>query len=118
MTPRASTIVRATGIASAAIAAILSPVPLADELVLGPALLGVAAVIGREHGLGFADLPWGSLARTAMAGLTARAVLNLATSYLPGVAAVANAVTAFALTRAYAEWADRSAMSIKSPAPT
>jgi uncharacterized protein (DUF697 family) len=118
MTPRARTIVRATEIGAAAVAAILSPVPLADELVMAPALIGIAAVIGHEHGVSLADLPWRAFARTAMAGLTVRAVLNLATSPLPGVAAVANAVTAFALTRAYAEWADRSATSITSPAPT
>jgi uncharacterized protein (DUF697 family) len=118
MTPRARTIVRAAEIGAAAVAALLSPVPLADELVMGPALLGIAAVIGHEHGLTLVDLPWGTLAVAAMAGLTARAGLNLATSALPGVAAVANAVTAFALMRVYAEWADQSAGNLRSRATT
>jgi hypothetical protein len=106
MTPHANTVVRATEIGAAAVAAVLSPVPLADEFVIGPALLGVAAVIGREQGLALGELPWRALAGTAVVALCARAALNLATSYLPGVAAVANAATAFALTRVYADWAD------------
>lgn len=103
---RAQTVVRATEIGAAAVAAVLSPIPLADELLIAPALLGVAAAIGRERGLTLRQLPWRPLAETAAIGLAARAALNLAVSYLPGVAAVANAATAFALTRAYAEWAD------------
>jgi hypothetical protein len=108
MTPRASAVVRSAGIGAAAAAAILSPIPLADEFLIGPALLGVAAFVGHERGLPFGALPWRPLAKTAVLGLGARAALNLAVSYLPGVAAVANAVTAFALTRIYAEWADRT----------
>jgi len=108
MTPRASRIVRASGLGAAAIAAVLSPIPLADELVIGPGLLGVAAIVGLERGLTLRELPWRALAATAAAGLGARAALNLAVASLPGVAAVANAATAFALTHAYAEWADRA----------
>jgi uncharacterized protein (DUF697 family) len=106
--PRAATIVRATEIGAAAVAALLSPIPLADELVIGPALLGVAAVIGREQGRALSELPWRSLVGVAVAGLTARAALNLAVATMPGVATVANAVTAFGLTRAYAGWAERA----------
>jgi uncharacterized protein (DUF697 family) len=108
MKPRARRLVHATEIGAAAIAAILSPIPLADELVIAPALLGVAAVVGHDRGLALAELPWRVLAKTAIAGLATRAAFNLATAYLPGVATVANAVTAYALTRAYAEWADRT----------
>lgn len=108
MTPRAKRIVRATGLGAAAIAAILSPVPLADELVLGPGLLGIGAMVGLDRGLAWCELPWRALAATAVAGLGARAALNLAFSPVPGVAAVVNAATAFALTRAYADWADRA----------
>jgi uncharacterized protein (DUF697 family) len=107
MTPRANAAVGATAIGAAAAAAVLSPVPLADELVMAPALLGVATFIGRERGLALAELPWGVLARTAALGLAARAAINLAVAPIPGVAAIANAVTAAALTHAYAEWVDR-----------
>ena len=108
MTPRASRIVRASGLGAAAIAAVLSPIPLADELVMGPGLLGVGAVVGLDRGLALRELPWRALAATAAAGLGARAALNLAVASFPGVAAVVNAATAFALTQAYAEWADRA----------
>jgi uncharacterized protein (DUF697 family) len=104
---RASGAVRVAEIGSAFVAAILSPIPLADEFVIAPGLLGIAAIIGRSHGLGLADMPWRSLGKVAFAGLAARASANLAVSCLPGVAAVANAATAFALTRAYADWAER-----------
>jgi hypothetical protein len=118
MTPRARSIVRATEIGSAAAAAILSPFPLADELVMAPALLGVAAVVGHEHGVALADLPWGTFVGAAVAALTARGAFNLAFSSLPGVAAVANAATAFALTRVYARWADRCVLQLRSQAQT
>jgi hypothetical protein len=108
MGPRADAIVRASGFGAAAVAAILSPIPLADELVLAPGLLGIATVVGRDRGLGLAQLPWRALTATAAAALAARAALNLAVAAIPGVAAAANAATAFALTRAYADWADRA----------
>ncbi|HEX8790028.1 MAG TPA: hypothetical protein VF765_03695 [Polyangiaceae bacterium] len=119
MTPRATTIVRASGLGAAVIAAVLSPIPLADELVIGPGLLGVAAIVGLDRGLKLPELPWRVLVATAAAGLGARAALNLAVTSLPGVAAVVNAATAFALTRAYAEWADRAcaATTVGSAAP-
>ncbi len=104
---------RAAEIGAATVAAILSPIPLADEFVLAPALLGVAAVIGHERGLAVGALPWRTLGQAAIAGLGARAILNLAVAYVPGVATVANAVTAFALTRAYAEWADRACCELQ-----
>ena len=108
MTPRAKRIVRATGLGAAAIAAVLSPVPLADELVIGPGLLGIGALVGLDRGLTWRELPWRSLAATAAAGLGARAAMNLAVTSVPGVAAVVNAATAFALMCAYADWADRA----------
>jgi uncharacterized protein (DUF697 family) len=99
--------VRVAEIGSAVVAAILSPIPLADEFVIAPGLLGIAAIIGHCHGLGLAAMPWRSLGKAALAGLAARASANLVVSGLPGIAALANAATAFALTRAYADWAER-----------
>lgn len=119
MTPRANRIVRASGLGAAAVAALLSPVPLADELVLGPGLLGIAAIVGLDHGMALRELPWRALATTAAAALGARAALNLAVTPIPGVAAVVNAATALALMRAYAQWADRAcvAATVGSTAP-
>jgi uncharacterized protein (DUF697 family) len=90
---------------AAAVAAVLSPIPLADEVLLFPALLGVGAAVGRARGVRLRALPWGAFAATAAIGLTARAGINLAVSYLPGIAAVANATTAYALTYAFGAWA-------------
>jgi uncharacterized protein (DUF697 family) len=108
MTPRANTTVRVTEVGAAVVAAILSPIPLADEVVLAPVLLALAAFIGHDQGLAIRALPWRVLAKTAACGLAARAALNLAVAHLPGVSALANAVSAAALTRVYADWADRA----------
>ncbi len=106
MSPRARRYVQGTSIGAAALGAILSPIPLADELLLFPSLLGLGVAIGRHRGLSWRALPWRPMAVTAATGLAARAVVNLAVAYLPGVAAVANASTGFVLTRMYGAWAD------------
>jgi uncharacterized protein (DUF697 family) len=110
--------VRAAEIGSAVVAAILSPIPLADEFVIAPGLLGLAAIIGHRHGLSLGAMPWRALGRGALVGLAARASANLAVASLPGLAAVANAATAFALTRAYAEWAERTCRARQAGSPT
>jgi uncharacterized protein (DUF697 family) len=110
----ANATIRAAEIGSAFVAAILSPFPLADEFVIAPGLLGMAAVIGHQNGLRLAAMPWGALGRAAFVGLAARASANLAVSCLPGVAAIANATTAFALTRAYARWVERACVECLS----
>jgi hypothetical protein len=103
---RARAFVTATGVGAAAVAAILSPIPLADEVLLLPALIGVGAVVGLERGIAFGALPWRALAAGAVAGLAARGAINLVVATVPVIAAAANAATAFALTRAYASWAE------------
>jgi uncharacterized protein (DUF697 family) len=109
--------VRVAEVGSALVAVILSPIPLADEFVIAPGLLGIAVFIGHCHGLGLAAMPWRSLGRAAFAGLAARATANLVVSGLPGIAALANAATAFALTRAYADWAERVCLGRVSTSP-
>ncbi len=106
MTPEVTRSVHRTAIGSAVIGAILSPIPLLDELVLFPVYGGLALRIGRAHGLAFGAVPWRPLMRTAVNGLFARAGLNLAVSYIPGVAAVANAASAAVLTEAFGRFAD------------
>jgi hypothetical protein len=54
----------------------------------------MAQRIARAHGLAGRAVPWRAIARTGVNGLVARAVANLAVSYIPGVAAVATAATA------------------------
>jgi uncharacterized protein (DUF697 family) len=101
-------IVRQTGLFSGVVAVALSPVPLADEAVLLPTLAFMAARIGRAHGVGTLELPWRRVASATLAALGARATVNLAVSYMPGVAAAANAVTAIAMTQWLGAYVDRA----------
>jgi uncharacterized protein (DUF697 family) len=95
-----------TGVASAALGVVLSPIPLADELILMPLYGVMTARIGHARGVDLAALPWRPIGRAVFAGLAARAVANLSLAFIPGVAAVANAVSAAALTRVIGRYAD------------
>jgi len=98
--------VRWTGLASAALGVVLSPVPLADELLLAPVYGLMTLRIAKHHGLAVRRIPWSPIATTTLAGLMARAAVNVTVSYIPGVAAAANAVSAVALTRALGRYID------------
>ena len=108
MTPETKKTVHRTSLAAAVIAAILSPIPLADEIVFVPVYGVLTLRIARAHGLARRDVPWRPILRTAIAGLTARAGANIAVAYIPGVAAVANAVTAVALTELLGQYIDKA----------
>ena len=95
-----------TGAAAATLGVVLSPIPLADEVILVPLYGVMAARIGRARGVGLSALPWRPIGGAVLAGLAARAVTNLGVALIPGVAAVANAVTAAALTRLLGHYAD------------
>lgn len=90
--------VRNTCIFSASVAVVLSPIPLADELVLLPTYGVLAARIAKHHEIAPRSLPWKDIVKTSAAALAARAAINLSVAYLPGVAAVANATSAVVLT--------------------
>jgi len=51
-------------------------------------------------------VPWKPIFTAVTAGLASRAAVNVAFALIPGVAAVANAVSAAALTRALGSYAD------------
>src|ERR1043166_165809 len=87
-----SRIINRTSLVTMALAAVLSPIPLADELLFVPVYGVVAARIGKHHGLATRDVPWRPIVMTALAALGARAAINVTVSYIPGVAAVANAI--------------------------
>ncbi|HWE22505.1 MAG TPA: hypothetical protein VG496_01070 [Myxococcales bacterium] len=93
-------VVHGTSVMAAGVGALLSPLPLVDELVLAPAYGAMSWRIGRLHALPFASIPWRPITRTIVNGLLARAAANLVVAFVPGVAAAANAMTAAALT----EW--------------
>jgi uncharacterized protein (DUF697 family) len=106
MKPEVSAAINKTSAAAAAIAAVLSPVPMADELVMLPLFGFLARRIAREHGLSASKTPWRPLFGTAVKGLAARAAVNLAVAFVPGVAAVANATSAVGLTQWFGRFAD------------
>jgi len=106
MTDLVKAIVRRTTVASAVVGAVLSPIPLVDELVLLPVYLRMAAKIGGTHDLKLRDVPWRPIGWTTVNGLLARAGANVAVSYLPGVAAAANAATAAVLTSYLGDYID------------
>ena len=98
--------VRNTCIFSASVAVVLSPIPLADELVLLPTYGVLAARIAKHHAIAPRSLPWKDVMKTTAAALVARAAVNLSVSYLPGVAAVANATSAVMLTTMLGSYMD------------
>lgn len=103
---RIKRVVLRTTVASAALGVVLSPIPLADELVLLPVYGLMATRIGRAHGLGLTSVPWRPIFAAVAAGLASRAAVNVAFAFIPGVAAVANAVSAAALTQALGSFTD------------
>jgi uncharacterized protein (DUF697 family) len=108
VTPEVQRIVDETTLIAAGMGVLLSPIPFADEAVLLPVLGTMSLRIGRTHGLGWRELPWAPLAKTAVSGLLARATFSLGISYIPLVAAVANAASGAALAGAFGAYADRA----------
>src|SRR3954466_12477110 len=92
-------VITRTSVVGFGLGVILSPIPLADELLLFPVYAVMTARIAKHHGLSFREIAWKPILSTAAAGLAARAAINVTVSFIPGVAAVANAVSAAALTQ-------------------
>jgi uncharacterized protein (DUF697 family) len=108
MTEAVRRLVARTSYVTATIAVMLSPIPLADEIALLPVFGVMTGRIGKTHGLKLRDVPWRPIATTTVAALTARATVNLAVSYIPGVAALANAVSAVTITRMLGHYVDEA----------
>jgi uncharacterized protein (DUF697 family) len=107
-----------TSVFSAALGAVLSPIPFADELVLVPVYGVMAARIGRARGMDLKGVPWKPIVTAITAGLAARAAFNVTVAFIPGVAAVSNAITAAVLTRALGKYADsvcRDGVAVAGP---
>src|SRR5205823_12754067 len=107
MDPRVRRLVHRTGIMNAVIGAVLSPIPLADEIVLFPIFGWMTKRITRLHELPDERIPWRPIQATRIAALVARAGLNVTVAYIPGVAAFANAVSAFAVTELVGHYVDK-----------
>jgi uncharacterized protein (DUF697 family) len=104
--PEVERTIHRTSLVAAVIGAVLSPIPLADEIVLVPVFALLTRSIARSHGLARQEIPWRATVGTAVAGLGARGVLNLSVSFIPGVAAVANAASAALLTELVGAYID------------
>jgi uncharacterized protein (DUF697 family) len=108
MSPRVERLIRRTSIATGVLGVVLSPIPLADELLLLPIYAFLSSRIGKDHELPARAMPWKPICATAIAGLAARAAINVTVSYIPGVAAAANAATAVALTQFFGRYVDEA----------
>jgi Ca2+-transporting ATPase len=104
----ANALIHRTGVASAAVAVVLSPFPFADEIGLLPIYTELARRTGRRHGLAFFEVPWRPIANTVVKGLAARGVVNFGISFIPGVDAVVNAASAMALTEVLGVYMDEA----------
>jgi len=80
MTKQMARTVHTTSAVAAGIAALLSPIPLGDEIVFVPMYGWLARRMARSHGLGWMATPWRAMARTTFNGLVARGTINLAVS--------------------------------------
>ncbi|HVJ93635.1 MAG TPA: hypothetical protein VM580_27725 [Labilithrix sp.] len=98
--------VGSASVAAAGLAVVLSPIPLADEVVLPPVYAWLTVRVARARGRRVRDLPWRPLAKLAFVGLGVRAALNAPLAGVPGVAAGMNAATAVALTYVYGACVD------------
>ncbi len=98
--------VHRTSAVSAVLAAVLSPIPLVDELLLLPIYGVMATRIGRANGLKIGAVPWRPIWSTTVNGLVARGLVNLTVAYIPGVAAAANAASAVVLTEFLGRYMD------------
>ncbi len=105
-TKQVKTVIWQTTVASAALGVVLSPIPLADELLLVPIYGMMTARISRARGVAYSRVPWKGIGTAVLAGLAARAAANIGFAFLPGVAAVANAISAAALTKLLGDYAD------------
>ncbi len=114
-TSKVKSVIMQTTLASAALGVILSPIPLADELLLVPIYGVMTARIGKLRGVGLTKVPWRPLGTAIVAGLGARAAANVGFAFIPGVAAVANAISAAALTKLLGEYADAACREGKAP---
>ncbi len=98
--------VRNTTIFTAGIAVLLSPIPLADEVVFFPTYGLMARNIAKHHSIAARSLPWKSIMSTVGGALAARAAVNLSVAAFPGVSAAANATSAVFLTALLGNYVD------------
>jgi uncharacterized protein (DUF697 family) len=117
MSDAAGRAIHTTSVITGAIAVVLSPIPLADEIVFLPIYAVLASRLAKHHQVPREDVPWKPIMTTAVAALAARAVVNVGVSYIPGVAAALNAVTAAAVTEIFGSYVQGVCEDPKSAKP-
>jgi len=110
--------IRRARLTAGTLGVILSPIPLADELALLPVYGVMTARIAQVRGVSLRSVPWRPVAVTAVTGLAARAAVNLTVSYIPIVAAIANAASGMALTQLLGRYVDTACTRAKSGGET
>jgi hypothetical protein len=71
-----------------------------------PIFAGMTLRIARAKQLPTREVPWKPVMATTVSALLARAAVNVTVSYIPGVAAVANAASAVAMTHWLGRYVD------------
>jgi uncharacterized protein (DUF697 family) len=105
---RVKRVIWQTSVVSGTLGVVLSPIPLVDELLLAPIYGVMTARIAGARGIGVTEVPWRPIGSRIFAGLAARAAANLGFALIPGIAAVANMVSAVALTKLLGDYADNA----------
>ena len=109
--------IHTTSAMAAVVGAVLSPIPLIDEILLLPLYSALTLRIAHAHRVRLFSIPWRPIMSTTFSGLFARAALNLTVGLIPGVAAVANGVSAFALTEFLGRYIDDACIDPSKATP-
>ena len=99
---------RSATVAAGLFSAVLSPVPMADELALFLLYGDLSRRIAKSHGLGLSRTPWQPILRTIANALLARAALMLPVSFIPGMATAVSSASAVALTQVLGRYIDEA----------
>jgi uncharacterized protein (DUF697 family) len=103
----AARVIRRAAFVAGGVAAVLSPVPFADEAALLPVYGWLTIEVARARGTRLASIPWRSVAKAAVLGLAVRAAVNAPLAAVPGASAAMNAATAVGLMHAFGAYVDR-----------
>jgi hypothetical protein len=105
------------GWASAGVAFLFGSLPLLDEVVVVPVHYTLIVRLARMRRFPLRRLPWRQLQRIVWYGAGARTALGLSLTLIPLAGAVANWVTAIALTEYLAQYLDEAMSHPERPAP-
>jgi len=117
MEPKSRKLTNRASAATAVVAIIAQPIPAGDELILIPIHYWFVRRMARLRGVPKRDLPYKSIRKIIWYGAGARLVANFSFGIIPFLGAVANAVTAIALTEYLGRWLDAYLENPENPPP-